>query len=267
SSLLISTTRMRGSSSAARAAWYCAAVAQTVTGSKRAMALATAANAAWAGAACSRQLSGRCGQTIQVWLCGAHSAGMKKPSARGVVLRVVMTISVDRVETAADLLHHRFPNGGKRSAVFHPTHGGGSGGWLRAVQGLDRAVQVGSAVAEDAPGAADVFELVKIELVHQHAFAGAVHFLDLLAELVGDERGAVEGDVVTVLLLGTDAVAGNQRHQVGAGVALLDTLPVVARGDVRVMRLAADGGGIEQQFGAHQRHAAGSFREPLVPAD
>src|SRR5690606_8037939 len=101
----------------------------------------------------------------------------------------------------------------------------------------------------------------------QHAFAGAVHFLDLLAELVGDERGTVEGDVVTVLLLGTDAVAGNQRHQVGAGVALLDTLPVVARGDVRVMRLAADGGGVEQQFGSHQRHAAGSFREPLVPAD
>src|SRR5690606_23787533 len=54
---------------------------------------------------------------------------------------------------------------------------------------------------------------------------------------------------------------------VGAGVAALDTVPVVARGDVRVMRLAADGGGIEQQFGAHQRHAAGSFREPLVPAD
>ncbi len=76
SSVLISTTRMRGSSSAARAARYCSALAQTVTGSKRAIALATAAKAACAGAALSRQLSGRCGQTIQVWLCGAHSAGM-----------------------------------------------------------------------------------------------------------------------------------------------------------------------------------------------
>src|SRR5690606_16642382 len=91
--------------------------------------------------------------------------------------------------------------------------------------------------------------------------------LDLLAELIGYERGAVEGDVVAVLLLGADAVAGDQRHQVGAGVALLDALPVVARGDVRVMWLAADGGGVEQQFGAHQRHAARGLGEPLVPAD
>src|SRR5690606_26237666 len=196
SSLLISTTRICGSSSCWQAFRYCPALAQTVTGSKRAMARATAAKAACAGTPCSRQLSGRSGQTIQVWLCGAHSAGMKKPSARGVVLRVVMTISVDRVETAADLLHHRFPNGGKRCAVFHPTHGGGSGGWLRAVQGLDRAVQVGPAVAEDAPGAADVLELVEIELVHQHAFVGPVHLLDLFAELVGDERGTVVADGV-----------------------------------------------------------------------
>src|SRR5690606_26592728 len=116
-------------------------------------------------------------------------------------------------------------------------------------------------------GAADVLELVEIELVHQHAFVGPVHLLDLFAELVGDERGTVEGDVVTVLLLGTNAVAGYQRHQVGAGVALLDTLPVVARGDVRVMRVAAGGGGVEQQFGSNQRDAAGSFRDPLVPAD
>src|SRR5690606_39541381 len=71
--------------------------------------------------------------------------------------------------------------------------------------------------------------------------------LDLLAELIGYERGAVEGDVVAVLLLGADAVAGDQRHQVGAGVALLDALPVVARGDVRVMWLAADGGGRSEE--------------------
>ncbi len=112
-----------------------------------------------------------------------------------------------------------------------------------------------------------MFQLVEIEFVHQHAFAGPVHFLDLLAELIGDERGAVEGDVVAVLLFGADAVAGDQRHQVGAGVALLDALPVVARGDVRVMWLAADGGGVEQQFGAHQRHAARGLGEPLVPTD
>ncbi|MNC28948.1 hypothetical protein D3C75_771780 [compost metagenome] len=90
SSLLISTTRMSPWARRARALAYCPALTHTVTGSKRAMALATATKAACAGLAPSRQLSGRSGQTIQVWLCGAHSAGMRKPSARGVVLRVVM---------------------------------------------------------------------------------------------------------------------------------------------------------------------------------
>src|SRR5690606_10288685 len=68
-------------------------------------------------------------------------------------------------------------------------------------------------------------------------------------------------------LLATDAVAGDQRGQVGTGMALLDALPVITRGDARIMRLAADGGRVEQQLGAHQRHAARAFGEPLVPAD
>ncbi len=55
-----------------------------VTGSKWEMAAATAAKVFWAGAAFNRQLSARWGQSIQVRVCCAHSAGMKKPSARGV---------------------------------------------------------------------------------------------------------------------------------------------------------------------------------------
>ncbi|MNG07054.1 hypothetical protein D3C84_903400 [compost metagenome] len=35
-----------------------------------------------------RQLSGRSGQAIQVWVWGSHSAGMRKPSSRGMLLRV-----------------------------------------------------------------------------------------------------------------------------------------------------------------------------------
>ena len=50
-----------------------------------AIAVATAANAACAGLAPSRQLSGRSGQIIQQPSCAAHSAGMWKPSAAGVV--------------------------------------------------------------------------------------------------------------------------------------------------------------------------------------
>ena len=90
SSVVISTRRMLSSSRRARAFSYCAADTHTVTGSNWAMALATAVKAACAGLPPLRQLSGRSGQTIQVWLCGAHSAGMWKPSARGVVFSVVM---------------------------------------------------------------------------------------------------------------------------------------------------------------------------------
>ncbi|MNE17770.1 hypothetical protein D3C80_1107640 [compost metagenome] len=50
-------------------------------------------------------------------------------------------------------------------------------------------------------------------------------------------------------------------------MALLHALPVVARGDGLVVRLTTDGGRVEQDFSAHQRHAAGALREPLVPAD
>ena len=50
-------------------------------------------------------------------------------------------------------------------------------------------------------------------------------------------------------------------------MALLHALPVLARVDQRVVRLGADGGGVEEDFRTQQRHAACAFGEPLVPAD
>src|SRR5437899_12868461 len=35
----------------------------------------------------------------------------------------------------------------------------------------------------------------------------------------------------------------------------------------RILRLRSDGCGIQQDFRAEKRHAAGAFRKPLVPAD
>ena len=48
---------------------------------------------------------------------------------------------------------------------------------------------------------------------------------------------------------------------------LLHTLPVITRTDAGVVRLAADRGRIEQHLSSHQRHAAGAFREPLIPTN
>src|SRR5690606_40309552 len=103
--------------------------------------------------------------------------------------------------------------------------------------------------------------------LHQHRLVGAVGLLDLLAELIGDKGGTVEGDVVAILLLPPYPVAGHQRHQVGPSMALLHPLPVILGSNGRIMGLAADGGGIEENLRALQRHGPGALREPLVPAD
>lgn len=65
-----------------------------MTGSKRAMASATAQNARWAGLPPPRQLSGRSGQSIQTPACGSNSAGMRKPSALGVVSVIRFAIQI-----------------------------------------------------------------------------------------------------------------------------------------------------------------------------
>ncbi|MNM81882.1 hypothetical protein D3C81_938970 [compost metagenome] len=44
-------------------------------------------------------------------------------------------------------------------------------------------------------------------------------------------------------------------------------LPVILGVDRAVLRFGADRRRIEQQLGAHQRHAAGSLRIPLIPTD
>src|SRR5262245_32435795 len=88
-----------------RACTNCACEAATVTGSPVAMAVATAANAACAGFAPQRQLLVRSGHSNQVPECGSNSPGMRKPSAAGVVVRVLIVLAIlpgTPAETACD---------------------------------------------------------------------------------------------------------------------------------------------------------------------
>ena len=65
-----------------------------MTGSKREIAVATSTQERCAGLAPRRQLSGRCGQSIQICLWGSNSPGMRNPSARGVLsMSLVMRTS------------------------------------------------------------------------------------------------------------------------------------------------------------------------------
>ena len=66
--------------------------------------------------------------------------------------------------------------------------------------------------------------------------------------------------------LGADAVCRDQRHNVRRRVTL-HTAPPVRHGIAVENRLGTDGGRVEQQFSALQRHAARGLREPLVPAN
>lgn len=133
--------------------------------------------------------------------------------------------------------------------------------------GRQCAIAVGAAVAEHAPRAAFERECVEIEFGSDDAGFGAIAFGDFLAVGPRDEGAAVERDRARLAGFGADAVARHERHHVGGRVAALDVLPVRARIDRGVVRLAADGRRIEQDFGARERHCARAFREPLVPAD
>ncbi len=124
-----------------------------------------------------------------------------------------------------------------------------------AVEGEQRAVQVGPAIAEQTPPVALGAQLVEVERGADHRLARAVGLGDLGARGVGDERRAVERDLGRRADLVADAVGGDQRHQVGAGVALHHPLPVAARVPGRIGRLAADRRGVAA---APRRRAAPS---------
>ena len=137
-----------------------------------------------------------------------------------------------------------------------------------------RAVHLRTAVAECAPAAAQLADLVQIKRVRQDARTFAVGLLDQPAGLVRNEGRAVErqrrGLVLVVRRrrdrLGADAVGCNKRHDVRRRVPL-HAAPPVRHGIAVQDRLGADRGRVEQQFRAHQRHAPRGLREPLVPAD
>ena len=120
--------------------------------------------------------------------------------------------------------HHR-PLVRRRLRRHAHAHSGGG----HAVERQQRAVEVGSAVAEEPPGVPVATSRLEIERGDEHGLVVTAGLGDLGARVVGDERRAVERDLRRLAYLVADAVGGHQRRQVGAGVALHDALPVPAR--------------------------------------
>src|SRR5262245_35182662 len=88
------------------------------------------------------------------------------------------------------------------------------------VQLHERPVEVGPAVAEQAPGVAVAADLLEVEARRDHLFAVVVRLRDDRASVVRDEGMAVEGDRQLLALLRADAVRGDERHHVRRGVSL-----------------------------------------------
>src|SRR5271165_6343917 len=87
---------------------------------------------------------------------------------------------------------------------------GASGFAHLAVGGFEDPVEVGAAVAEEAPCGARAGEGVEVEGREDDAFVGATELRDLVAAGVGDERRAVEA----LAVLGAGAVRGDHGHHV-----------------------------------------------------
>src|SRR5262245_10076442 len=96
------------------------------------------------------------------------------------------------------------------------------------VQLQDGPVQVGPAVAEQAPGMAVLADLVEVEGRGDDLLAVVVGLGDDGAGVVGNEGMAVERDLELLALLRADAVRGDERHHVRGGMALHRALPVEA---------------------------------------
>jgi hypothetical protein len=126
----------------------------------------------------------------------------------------------------------------------------------------DPAVKLRPAIAEEAHAGA-VRAARPDRGGDQHAAFRRAEFGDQIAPFVGDEAVAIE----VLPVLAADAVGGDHRHAVRHRMALHRPPPHPAGIEIGVIGFGADGGGIEQQFGAHQRHHPRAFGIPLVPAD
>ena len=80
----------------------------------------------------------------------------------------------------------------------------------RAVERQQWAVEVGSTVAEQPPGVTQPLSIVELERGGEHGLAVATGFGDFVTGGVGDERRAVERDLVRRAPLVAGAVGGDR---------------------------------------------------------
>src|SRR6202171_2749903 len=133
---------------------------------------------------------------------------------------------------------------------------------------LDAAIRVDTAVAEEGPVAAHLFDARQIDLADQDLLLVGRRFDDDDAEGIAEEGSAPELEARVALV--ADAVHRRDVDAVGDGVPALDRAPRVALGDAVLrflVRVPADGRRVEDHRRALQRREPRVLGIPLVPAD
>ena len=141
----------------------------------------------------------------------------------------------------------------------------------------DGRVRIDAAVAQKGPVAARVFNQAEVDLADQNLLCVMRGLGDDAAKRIGQKAAAPELEArpggaiaANVAMLVADAVHAGHVDAVGDGVGALDGLPRVVLRCAKLVflcRVPADGGGIEQNFGALQGGEPRAFGIPLIPAD
>lgn len=130
----------------------------------------------------------------------------------------------------------------------------------------DVGVGIDAAVAEERPDAAEIFDLLEVDVVEEDflVFDGGLgddFAVGIREKTLSPKFGAV---------VRTCAVDGADEAAVGDGVAALDGFPGAVLGGAEFgffLGEPADGGGVEDHLCAAESHEAGGLGVPLIPAD
>ena len=130
----------------------------------------------------------------------------------------------------------------------------------------ERTIHLRSSIPENTPLPSLLCDGIQIKLRSDHTLRLSVSLSHQSAGLIRNKGRTIKRHLRILLHLMADPVGSNYRHDICSRMPLHTSLPV--RFGIRLKnRLTADSSGVKQDLRAQKRHASGSFREPLIPAD
>src|SRR6058998_1527619 len=199
-----------------------------------------------------------CGQPSQVASWGSHSAGMRKPRARGVSDCRDCFIGSEEFNTGGT----EDSESARKGALFFAEP---------AIE--DGLIGVDAAIAQEGPVPARFLALCRVAFNDEDFLFVMGSLGDNLTKRIG-HKGISPEFQARVAIFGlafeTDAVDDSSVHAVGDGVTTLNRAPGIQLRSAKLrllVRMPADAGRVEDDLRASERGEARAFGIPLVPAD